>query len=51
MDWEWLATQPVVEETRFLRHIRLAAPAEVRLDGRTRRGAIFKPNGRSEPRP
>jgi hypothetical protein len=43
VDWEWLGRQKVVTETRFLRHVNLNEPLEVRLDGRTRRGMIFKP--------
>jgi hypothetical protein len=47
VDWDWLARQPAVEETAYLRHVRLEAPLEVRLDGRSRRGAILKPNAHS----
>ncbi len=43
VDWAWLAAQEPVEETDFIRHIRLDNPVEVKLDGRTRRGLIFKP--------
>ncbi len=43
IDWDWLAAQPAAEETRFLRHLVTAAPLDVRLDGRTRRGVILKP--------
>jgi len=32
-----------VEETRFIRRVSLDEPLDVRLDGRTRLGAIFKP--------
>ncbi len=46
VDWDWLSTQGAVRETKFVRHVRLPDPAVVRLDGRSRRGAIFKP-GRS----
>jgi hypothetical protein len=43
VDWAWLAAQEPMEETNFIRHIRLKDPVEVKLDGRTRRGLIFKP--------
>jgi len=39
--WEWLDGQSAVSETRFLRHVRLAAPLEIRVDGRRRRGLIL----------
>ena len=44
VDWAWLAEQPTLAETTHLRHLRLERPLEVRLDGRTRCGAVFKPN-------
>ncbi len=44
VDWEWLVSRPPVEETRYVRHVQLPDPLEVWLDGRTRRGAILKPN-------
>lgn len=47
IDWSWLDRQPSVTETEHLRHVRLARPLAVRLDGRTRRGAIFKPDAKS----
>jgi hypothetical protein len=43
VNWGWLARQPAVTETQFLKHIVLEHPLEVRLDGRSRRGMIFKP--------
>jgi hypothetical protein len=42
VDWQWLDRQPLVVETRFVRHVLCEEPLEVRLDGRTRRGMIFK---------
>ncbi len=49
IDWEWLSAQAVVTETEHLRHIRLAEPLEIRLDGHTRRGMILKPDAASPP--
>jgi hypothetical protein len=45
VDWPWLARQPAIEETAFLRHVRLPRPLAVRVDGRTGRGVIAKPEG------
>jgi hypothetical protein len=44
-DWDWLDRQPMVEETGFVRHVRLEGPLQVRVDGRTGRGVICKPQG------
>lgn len=38
--WDWLAQQPAAEETEFVRHVRLARPLSVRVDGFGRRGVI-----------
>ena len=45
VDWPWLARQPAVEEAAFLRHVRLERPLGVRVDGRSGRGWIAKPEG------
>ncbi len=42
IDWGWLDAQPVVHETRFVRHVRLATPLDVRLDGEVSRAAVLK---------
>lgn len=39
--WDWLDQQPASLETRFLRHVRLGAPLEIRVDGRHGRGVIL----------
>lgn len=41
VSWDWLDQQPASSETRFLRHVRLTAPLEVRVDGRHGRGVIL----------
>ena len=33
-DWEWLNSLPVVQETTFLRHVRLEKPLILKIDGR-----------------
>jgi len=43
VDWDWLARQSAERETRFLRHVRLARPLTVRVDGRHSRGLIRRP--------
>jgi hypothetical protein len=45
VDWEWLDRQTAVNQTRFVRHVRLQEPLAVRIDGRTSRGVIFKSGG------
>jgi hypothetical protein len=42
VDYDWLAAQPVLKETTFLRHLRLEQPLDIRVDGRSRRGVILK---------
>ena len=43
LDMEWLEKQPATAETAELRHIRLAAPLGVHLDGKTGTATILKP--------
>ena len=43
IDWGWLAQQEVIEETQYLRHVRLPKPLQVKVDGRNSRGIIWKP--------
>jgi CheY-like chemotaxis protein len=40
-DWQWLAGQPALTETRFLRHIRLPAPFVIKVDGRRSKGVMY----------
>jgi hypothetical protein len=40
IDWSWLESQPAAEETSTLRHLELAAPLLVKVDGRTGRGIV-----------
>jgi hypothetical protein len=41
INWDWLNQQRVVWETEFIRHVRLAEPLSVRVDGRTACGVIL----------
>ncbi|MCK4305970.1 MAG: hypothetical protein KAY24_17155 [Candidatus Eisenbacteria sp.] len=40
IDWCWLDEQDTVMETRFVRHIRLVSPLEIKVDGRHGRGVV-----------
>jgi hypothetical protein len=42
IDWQWIARQEVVQESRFVRHVRPAAPLIIKVDGRVGRGVILK---------
>ncbi len=44
IDWPWLEAQTTVHETPFLRHIRVAQPLKVIIDGRKSEGLILKPD-------
>ncbi len=41
VNWEWLLSQPLEEETTFLRHVSLEQPLSVYIDGRRGRGAVL----------
>ena len=43
IDWPWLDLQPIVEETPHVRHVRLAEPLKVMIDGRKSQGVVLKP--------
>lgn len=43
VDWNWLAAQPAVEDTGFVRHLHLDRTLCVTMDGRTGTGVILKP--------
>jgi hypothetical protein len=40
IDWDWLATQTAIAESRFVRHVRAAQPVVVKVDGRRGQGVI-----------
>jgi len=42
-DEEYLNTLPAVEETKYLRHVRLEAPMEIKMDGKRSLGVVMKP--------
>ncbi len=38
--WDWFQSQQTVTETDFVRHVKLAAPLRVQIDGKSARGVI-----------
>ncbi len=40
VDWGWLDARPASAETRYVRHVRLASPLSIKVDGRTGMGVI-----------
>jgi hypothetical protein len=44
LDWDWLDAQPAAAVGQFVRHLRLAAPLTVLIDGRSRRGLVLRPD-------
>jgi Pyruvate phosphate dikinase, AMP/ATP-binding domain len=42
LDWPWLKRQPPIQETRFVRHVRIPKPLCLKADGRTGRGGIWR---------
>jgi hypothetical protein len=43
IDWPWLGAQPTVARTAHVRHVRCPRPLRLRVDGRSRRGVVLKP--------
>jgi hypothetical protein len=42
IDWDWLNAQEIIEETEFVKRVRLAQPVEIVIDGKTGKGVILK---------
>ncbi len=42
IDWACLDGQPAIEETEYIRHVRFEDPLLVKVDGRNRRGGIWR---------
>jgi len=42
IDWDWLASCEAVEETKYIRHLRMPAALDIRIDGRQGRGAALR---------
>jgi CheY-like chemotaxis protein len=43
VDWQWLSSQPAIEERDCVRHLRFENPLLVVMNGKVGRGSIFKP--------
>jgi hypothetical protein len=43
VDWAWLATEPAVRETTYVRHLRTPRPVVVKMNGKNGEGIILKP--------
>ena len=46
IDWDWLERQPAEEETALIRHLALAAPLTIKLDGQAGRAGIWHGSAR-----
>jgi CheY-like chemotaxis protein len=44
LDWEWLDAQPALSQVSHVRHLRLAQPILVKMNGRRNEGLILKPS-------
>jgi hypothetical protein len=44
IDWDWLLSQPVLEELKFTKHIQFKEPVSVKINGHKNIGVILKPN-------
>lgn len=42
IDWQWLNQLPVSHEWQHVKHVRLNKPLSIQVDGRQRKGVIFK---------
>ncbi len=43
IDWDWLATLPLIAEKQFARHVRAEKPLVIRMDGQSGIACIAKP--------
>lgn len=41
INWDWLNQQEIVEETRYVRHVKVEKPLQIKVDGRSSRGVIY----------
>jgi hypothetical protein len=46
VDWDWLLEQPVIEEKKYTRHVRLQKPLTIKMNGQQNKGIILKPNSK-----
>ena len=43
IDWDWLLSQPSIEEMEFAKHLKFKSPVSVRINGHKNIGIILKP--------
>jgi hypothetical protein len=43
IDWEWIKSQQILEQTKYVKHFRFNAPLGVKINARNSRGVILKP--------
>lgn len=43
INWEWLDNQKPYKELKFVKHVKLSSPLHIKLDGRSGRALILKP--------
>ncbi|MBI9111561.1 PEP/pyruvate-binding domain-containing protein [Maridesulfovibrio ferrireducens] len=48
MNWEWFAKQPVIEEGKFVSHLRVPVSMVLKVDGRSSQGVILPAKGSSD---
>jgi len=42
IDWDWIGEQPVVDQRRYVTHVRLSSPLDIRVDGASALGVIHR---------
>jgi len=43
LDWPWLSERKEIKKTNYLRHIELKSPLEIKIDGKSGRAVVLKP--------
>jgi CheY-like chemotaxis protein len=49
IDWDWLDAQPALSEVAHVRHLRLARPVLIKMNGKKNEGLILKPEPEEAP--
>jgi len=44
VDWDWLLDQPVINEKKYTKHVRLNNPLTIKMNGQQNKGIIIKPD-------
>jgi hypothetical protein len=44
IDWDWLNSQKIIKELKFVKHIQLISPLKIKLDGRRGSALVLKPS-------